>query len=70
MLVKNKMFFENSMNELKSRGKVYFKVCANSMKRLNIEKSELSPIAEIVPVAILELSEKQMEGWSYIKAGH
>jgi intracellular sulfur oxidation DsrE/DsrF family protein len=27
-------------------------------------------MAEIVPVAILELSEKQMKGWSYIKAGH
>lgn len=70
ILVKNKMFFENRMSELKSKGTVYFKVCANSMKRLNVDKSELSSIAEIVPVAILELSEKQMEGWSYIKAGH
>ena len=70
MLVKNKMVFEDRINELKSKGRVDFKVCANSMKRYNIDKSELSPIAEIVPVAILELSEKQMDSWSYIKAGY
>ena len=69
MLVKNKMFFEDRISELRSKGKVDFKVCANSMKRFNVDKSELNPIAEIVPVAILELSEKQMDGWSYIKAG-
>jgi uncharacterized protein len=70
MLVKSKVFFEEKMNELKGKGNVVFKVCANSMKRLNVDKSELIALAEIVPVAILELSEKQMKGWSYIKAGH
>lgn len=70
MLVKNKGYFEERMNEIKRTGKVTYKVCANSMKRLNIDKSDLMPIAEIIPVAILELSEKQMKGWSYIKAGH
>lgn len=70
MLVKNKGYFEERMNELKGKGNVTYKVCANSMKRLNIDKNDLMPIAEIVPVAILELSEKQLKGWSYIKAGH
>jgi uncharacterized protein len=70
LLVKSKVFFENKMNELKQKGNVTFKVCANSMKRLNVDKSELIALAEIVPVAILELSEKQMMGWSYIKAGN
>jgi uncharacterized protein len=70
LLVKSKVFFENKMNELKQKGNVTFKVCANSMKRLNVDKSELIALAEIVPVAILELSEKQMKGWSYIKAGN
>jgi uncharacterized protein len=70
MLVKSKVFFEERMNEVKGNGAVSFKVCANSMKRLNVDKSELISLAEIVPVAILELSEKQMKGWSYIKAGN
>jgi uncharacterized protein len=70
MLVKTKVFFEEKMNELKGKGNVTFKVCANSMKRLNVDKSELIALAEIVPVAVLELSDKQMKGWSYIKAGN
>jgi uncharacterized protein len=70
MLVKSKVHFEDKMSELKVKGKVSFKVCANSMKRLKVDKSELIGLAEIVPVAILELAEKQQEGWSYIKAGH
>jgi uncharacterized protein len=69
MLVKSKVFFEPAMQELKSKGNVSFKVCANAMKRLNVDKSELISLAEIVPVAIIELTEKQIDGWSYIKAG-
>ena len=69
MLVKSKVLFEERMNELKGKGNVTFKICANSMKRFNVDKSELIPLAEIVPVAILELSAKEMDGWSYIKAG-
>ena len=70
MFVKDKFYFEEKIKELKTKGKVSFKVCANSMKRLNVDKSQLSDLAEIVPVAILELAAKQKEGWSYIKAGN
>jgi uncharacterized protein len=70
MLVAEKAFFESRMKELLSKGKVSFKICANSMRRFGIDKSQLIPIAEIVPVAILELASKQQDGWSYIKAGH
>jgi len=70
MFVKDKLYFEEKIKELKSKGKVSFKVCANSMKRLNVDKSQVSDLAEIVPVAILELAAKQKEGWSYIKAGN
>jgi uncharacterized protein len=69
MLVKEKVFFEQKMKELKAKGAVRFTVCANSMKRLQVDPSQLIGLAEIVPVAILELSARQMEGWSYIKAG-
>jgi intracellular sulfur oxidation DsrE/DsrF family protein len=36
---------------------------------MNIDKSRIVPFAKIVPVAILELSSRQQEGWNYIKAG-
>jgi len=69
MLVSNKEHFEQTISALKATGHVAFKVCANSMKRFAVDKSELLPTADVVPVAILELSQKQIEGWSYIKAG-
>jgi intracellular sulfur oxidation DsrE/DsrF family protein len=70
MFVKDKVYFEEKIKELKGKATVSFKVCANSLKRFNIDKSQVSELAEIVPVAILELSSKQMQGWSYIKAGN
>ena len=70
MFVKNKLYFEEKIKELKSKAKVSFKVCANSLRRYNIDKSLVSDLAEIVPVAMLELSSKQKQGWSYIKAGN
>lgn len=70
MLVKDKLYFEEKIKELKAKGKVSFKVCANSLKRMNVDQSQVSNLAEIVPVAILELATKQKQGWSYIKAGN
>ena len=70
MFIKDKFYFEEKIKELKSKAKVNFKVCANSLRRYNIDKSLVSDWAEIVPVAMLELSSKQKLGWSYIKAGN
>lgn len=68
--VKDKMNFEERFRALTQKGKVYYRVCANSMKRLGVVKDQLSPLVEVVPVAILEMSEKQQQGWTYIKSGH
>jgi hypothetical protein len=70
MLVKEKSVFETRLQEALNKGKVSFKVCANSMKRLGVDASQILPLAQIVPVSILELAGKQSEGWAYIKAGH
>lgn len=70
MLVKDKTILEEKMKELMAKATVSFKVCANSMRRLGVDKSQLISLAEIVPVAMLELAKKQKEGWSYIWAGH
>lgn len=70
MLMKEKSNVTEGMEALRQRAKVSFKACANSMRRMKVEASQLLPLADIVPVAILELAERQMEGWSYIKAGH
>jgi len=70
MFVKDKLYFEEKIKELKAKGKVSFKVCANSLKRMNVDQSNVSDLADIVPVAVLELAAKQKQGWSYIKAGN
>ena len=69
MFVKGKAVLEDKMKELVKRGKITFKVCANSMRRYSVDKSQLIELAEVVPVAMLELSSKQQQGWSYIKTG-
>jgi intracellular sulfur oxidation DsrE/DsrF family protein len=37
---------------------------------MNVDQSNVSDLADIVPVAVLELAAKQKQGWSYIKAGN
>ena len=70
MFAKDKLYFEEKIKELKLKARVSFKVCANSLKRYSVDQSQVSDLAEIVPTAIIELSTKQKQGWSYIKAGN
>ena len=69
MLVSDKTNVSKEMEELQKSNTVTFAACANTMRRLKVEKSQLVPFAKIVPVAMLELSARQQDGWSYIKAG-
>ncbi len=69
MLVSDKTNVSKEMEELQKSPNVNFAACANTMRRMKVEKSQLVPFAKIVPVAMLELSARQQEGWSYIKAG-
>ena len=69
MLVSNKTSVSKDMEEIQKVFNVSFAACANTMRRMNVDKSQLLPFAKIVPVALLELSYRQQEGWSYIKAG-
>ena len=69
MLVSDKTNVAKEMEELQKSPNVIFAACANTMRRLKVEKSQLVPFAKIIPVAMLELSMRQQEGWSYIKAG-
>jgi len=69
MLVSDKTNVSKEMEELQKSPNISFAACANTMRRLKVEKSQLVPFAKIIPVAMLELSKRQQEGWSYIKAG-
>lgn len=67
MVMKDKSIIADAIQELSSNKKASFKVCAATMKRHNIDKSQLLPGVEVVPDAIFEIVTKQHEGWGYIK---
>jgi len=69
MLVSDKTNVAKEMEEIQKSSNVSFAACANTMRRMNIDKSRIVSFAKIVPVAVLELSALQQDGWSYIKAG-
>lgn len=59
-----------AIQKLIADNKASFKVCAMTMKRNNIDKSQLVPGVEVVPDGIYEIISKQQQGWGYIKVGH
>jgi intracellular sulfur oxidation DsrE/DsrF family protein len=69
LLVKNKTTVQKEIEEL-NKLNVVFAACNETMKRRGINKSQLLSQAIVVPAALLEISSKQQEGWSYIKEGY
>jgi len=69
-LVKDKTTVQAKIDDLVNNKHVVIAACNNSLKRLNLTKDDLISSAIVVPVAMLELMDKQEKGWSYIKAGH
>lgn len=70
LVVKNRSTQEAAIQKIIASNKASFKVCAISMKRNNIDKSQLAPGVEVVPDGIYELVSKQQAGWGYIKVAH
>ena len=68
-MLKDTGYFKTQISTLYKQG-VVFAVCNNSLKKRNIDKTRVIPEAIIVPVAILEIVQKQEEGRAYIKAGY
>ena len=67
MALKDKSVVADDIISLGNNKNVAFKVCAMTLKRDGIDKSELLPNVEVVPDGILEIATKQSEGWGYIK---
>ena len=69
MITQGKSIVPNEVTRLINDKKVDFRVCASSLKRWNIDKSQLIPGVATVPDGIYEILQKQREGYGYIKAG-
>jgi intracellular sulfur oxidation DsrE/DsrF family protein len=70
MFLKDQSTVSKSIAALAGNKNVSFKVCEVTMKRYNVERSQLLPNVEPVPDAIIEIVNKQGEGWGYIKEAH
>ena len=70
MLMKERTTVEQQIVEFHGKYNVVFSACEASMQRRGIVKSQLLPQIVTVPLASLEISSKQQEGWSYLKAGY
>ena len=70
MLMTEKTTVQQKIEEFHGKFNVVFAACEASMQRQGIIRSQLLPQVVTVPLATLELSSKQQEGWSYLKAGY
>ncbi len=70
LAVKDRSTQQSAVQKIIADKKATFKVCAMTMKRNNIDISQLVPGVEVVPDGIYEIISKQQEGWGYIKVGH
>jgi len=69
LLMTEKTTVQQKIEEFHGKFNVVFAACEASMQRQGITKSQLLPQVVTVPLATLEISSKQQEGWSYLKAG-
>jgi len=70
LAIKGRSPQEAAVQKLIAENKASFKVCAMTMARNNIDKSQLIPGVEVVPDGIYEIISRQQDGWGYIKVGH
>lgn len=70
LVVKGKTMQEPAITQLLAGKQISFKVCEMTMKRNNIDKTQLIPGVEVVQDGIYEIITKQQEGWGYIKVAH
>lgn len=70
MFVKGRSSVSKAIQKLESNPNVSFKVCEQTMARYKVDKSQLIGNVSTVPDGILEIVNKQAEGWGYIKEAH
>jgi intracellular sulfur oxidation DsrE/DsrF family protein len=68
MLQKQKSNVVPELEALATKG-IQFVACEQTMKQQKLEKSDILPLAGFVPRGLVEIIQKQEQGWAYIKAG-
>ncbi|MCW3053698.1 MAG: hypothetical protein JWN14_2868 [Chthonomonadales bacterium] len=68
LLLKTDTMLQERLQRISQTG-VVFAACENTMRRKDVKKEDLLPLATTVPSGITEVVRKQETGWSYIKGG-
>lgn len=67
MVVSEKSSVLKEIKALSPNKNVSFAICEQTMKRKNVASNQLIPGVVMVPDGILEIIQKQQQGWGYIK---
>ena len=70
MVTKEKSVVAPALERLTQNKNIKVSVCAATMKRYNVNASQLVPGVTVVSDGIYEIISRQKEGWGYIKATH
>ncbi len=70
LVLKEKSKQAETISKLAADPNIDFKVCAFTMKRFNVDETQLVPGVIVVPDGIYEIISKQHDGWGYIKVAH
>lgn len=68
LLLNTNARFKGRIEAIAATG-VRFAACENTMRRQQVKKEDLLPVAITVDSGVAEVVRKQEAGWSYIKAG-
>jgi intracellular sulfur oxidation DsrE/DsrF family protein len=69
MFIKEKSSVAEDLEALAKKDNITFVACKGTMKRHKVTEDDLVPGITQVPDGILEIINKQAEGWGYIKEG-
>jgi intracellular sulfur oxidation DsrE/DsrF family protein len=70
MVLKEKSALTGEILKVLERENVTINVCAMTLKRYNLDESALITGVKTVPDGILEIVQRQNEGWGYIKEAY
>lgn len=70
MVLADKSSVTQDIEQLAAEGNVSFKICQGTMNRYKVSEDQLIKGVDVVPDGILEIIQKQAEGWGYIKEAH
>ena len=70
MALNEKSTVKNAIQLLSKKNNVVFVICEASLRKHKVDKQDLIEGFKTVPDGILEIVEKQQNGWGYIKEAH